>query len=113
MSLQRLFLAKQAKRVRAVIYGADGHAERQIPEWWSIEPKDVFVARTDEWYGPRDWSPRKKRRGDKVLTEISADDVVSVVIDSPEGQTIWTMDPFFMQATLVIIPVSEYKKVSM
>lgn len=114
MSLQRLFLANQAKRVIAVIYGVNlgqiykPHVRRF--EWSSPEPRDIFVAHSSEWYGPRDWSPRKVKRGDKVLAEIGKEERVDIVVDTPLEQRVWTFDPFFLERMLVIIPVPEYKR---
>lgn len=112
MKPQRLFLSQQAQRVMAVIHGIDGHMRARTSEWWSVEPQDIFVARTDEWYGPRDWSPRKKKRGDLILAEVYQDEQVSVFIYGPNGQAIWSLDPFFTDAMLVIIPATTPKAVA-
>lgn len=112
MPTERLFLIKQVSRVVAVIRGNDGNVRAHTSEWRSVEPLDIFVARTDEWYGPRDWSPRKKKRGDLVLAEIYQDERVDVFSDGPNGQTIWSLEPFFVEGMLVVIPAPAPKAVA-
>lgn len=106
MGMGRLFLIKQAKRVVVIFRGHDGYVKRSS-DWWSPEPLDIFVAQSDEWYGPRDWSPRKKRRGDQVLGEVHSDERVDVFSDGPNGQSLWSLDPFYDERTLIIIPASK------
>ena len=92
---------------RSFIYDCEGKCRTRTDEWSSAEPQDIFVARSDEWYGPRDWSPRKKKRGDLILGEVGLDERAVVFCEGPGGETIWSLEPFFVEGMLVIIPLSK------
>jgi len=103
MSTQRMIFVRRALQVRAFISGVDD----RYYEWKNLaEPIDIYVACTTEWYGPRDWSPRKHKRGDTVLGELrDSDQIKIIVVEEGEPERIWYIDPFWVEGALVVIPV--------
>lgn len=104
MSIQRMVFVRRAVRVRAFIRNALGEKSYEWRNWG--EPMDIWVASTSDWYGPRDWSPRKHKRGDMVLGEVGDPDEIQVVVEEDgQPERIWGFDPFWVEGALVIIPV--------
>ena len=105
MSLDRLLFVRNVTKVRALVFK---DVAEKIYDWTNPgEPVDMYVCISSEYHGPRDWSPRKKKKQEEiVLGEVDDLDRIGIFIhQADEGETLWNFDPSVLQGFLVLLPV--------